>query len=363
VPIGDYKKKQWGIIKEDQSEQGYAGMSELIQEISPIEKGNFTNMGFSIICAYNDYEKLEKYLIRSLSRQQVTYELLTVENQKGLYSSATPILNQTAHRARYDFLLFVHQDVAFLSDTWLIDVQAKLSSLKNLGAIGVAGKTDKGLLWASVIHGDPPTNAGSRDLQNVAEVQTLDGCLIIVPRMIFERIPFDESHPGWYLYIAGYCLDLLRNGYKSYVVPDLIYHASTGPLSPVSYEEAVRHLIRRHKSSVETIYTTVGEWETNRELASFNEQLAQRDQDIHQLKVELAERDQSIHQIKVDLAERDQSIHQLKVELAERDQSIHQLKVELAERDREVLYYALSKSWRITKPLRKLQNLLKGKIC
>jgi Glycosyltransferase like family len=350
-------------------------MSELIQEISPIEKGNFTNIGFSIICAYNDYKKLEKYLIRSLSRQQATYELLTVENQKGLYSSATPILNQTAHRARYDFLLFVHQDVAFLSDTWLIDVQAKLSSLKNLGAIGVAGKTDKGLLWASVIHGDPPTNAGSRDLQNVIEVQTLDGCLIIVPRIIFERIPFDESHPGWYLYIAGYCLDLLANGYKSYVVPDLVYHESTGLLSPISYEEAVRHLIRRHKSSVETIYTTVGEWKTNRELESFNEQLAQRDQfihqlkadlakrdqDIYQLKADLAERDQDIYQLKADLAEREQFIHQLKADLAEREQFIHQLKADLAEREQEVLSYALSNSWRITKPLRRLWKLWKGK--
>jgi hypothetical protein len=350
-------------------------MSELIQEISSVKKGNFTNVGFSIICAYNDYEKLEKYLIRSLSRQQATYELLTIDNQKGSYPSATPILNQTAHRARYDFLLFVHQDIVFLSDTWLIDVQSKLSSFKHLGAVGVAGKTDKGVLWASVIHGDPPTYAGPRDLQNAVEVQTLDGCLIIVPRMIFEKIPFDESHKGWYLYIAGYCLDLLRNGYKSYVVPDLIYHASTGPLSPISYEEAVRHLIRRHKSSVETIYTTVGEWKTNRKLESFNEQLAQRDQDIHQLKVDLAEREQFIHQLKVDLAEREQFIHQLKVDLAEREQFIHQLKVDLAEREQfihqlkvdlaerehEVLYYALSNSWRITKPLRKLRNVLKGK--
>ena len=246
-------------------------MSGLFRKIFPVKKGNFANPGFSIICAYNDYAKMEKYLIGSLKRQHSPYELLAIDNQKGLYASAASILNHTAQQARYDYLLFVHQDVVLLSDTWLMDVQGRLPSLKQLGAVGVAGKTDKGVAWASVIHGDPPAYAGPRDLRHTVEVQTLDGCLIVVPRKIFARVPFDESHKGWYLYVAGYCLDLLRNGYKSYVVPDLIYHASAGPSSPIVFEEAARHLVRRHKSRVETIYTTVGEWKTNGKLALTSE--------------------------------------------------------------------------------------------
>jgi hypothetical protein len=240
-------------------------MSGLFRKIFPGEKGDSINTGVSIICACNDYEKLEKYLMASLRRQHSPYEMLIIDNQKGLYSSAAPILNRTAHQAQYDHILFVHQDVALLSDTWLIDVQNRLSSLRHPGVVGVAGKTDKGMLWASVIHGDPPCHAGPRDSCKPVEVQTLDGCLLIVPRKIFERVPFDESHKGWYLYVAGYCLDLRRKGYKSYVFPDLIYHASTGPSSPSSYEEAVRHLVTRHKCSIETIYTTMGDWKTNLE--------------------------------------------------------------------------------------------------
>lgn len=53
-----------------------------------------------------------------------------------------------------------------------------------------------------------------------------------------------------------------------------------------------------------------------------------------------------------DLAEREQSIQQLTADLAEREQSIQALSNDLAEKEREILFYALSKSWRLTRPLR-----------
>lgn len=46
--------------------------------------------------------------------------------------------------------------------------------------------------------------------------------------------------------------------------------------------------------------------------------------------------------------------------IEEQDQSIRQLTTDLAEREQEVLFYALSKSWRITRPLRKLMKKIKG---
>ena len=79
------------------------------------------------------------------------------------------------------------------------------------------------------------------------------------------------------------------------------------------------------------------------------------EQNIQQLNDTLAERDQSIQQLNHTLAEHDQSIQQLNDTLAERDQSIQQL-------EQEVLFYATSKSWKITRPLRKVVNFFKRSI-
>ena len=90
-------------------------------------------------------------------------------------------------------------------------------------------------------------------------------------------------------------------------------------------------------------------------IQQLNDTLAERDQSIQQLNHTLAERDQSIQQLNHTLAERDQSIQQLNDTLAERDQSIQQL-------EQEVLFYATSKSWKITRPLRKVVNFFKRSI-
>ena len=57
-----------------------------------------------------------------------------------------------------------------------------------------------------------------------------------------------------------------------------------------------------------------------------------------------------------------QTIQQLNDTLAERDHSIQQLNHTLAELEQEVLFYATSKSWKITRPLRKVVNFFKRSI-
>jgi FkbM family methyltransferase len=57
--------------------------------------------------------------------------------------------------------------------------------------------------------------------------------------------------------------------------------------------------------------------------------------------------------------EKNQTIQGLNTDLAELQQTIQQLTAELAEREQEVQYYALSKSWRITRPLRKLMRFFR----
>jgi GT2 family glycosyltransferase len=218
--------------------------------------------GFSIICAYNNRRKLNDYLIRSLSNQTVSYELFAIDNTNGKTISAAGILNVTARKAKYNYLMFVHQDVALDSKDWLANVQRELDSLSLLGAAGVAGNSENGLV-ASVSHGNPPAFVGTERLNQPVQVQTLDGCLMIVPRKIFQKISFDEiTIEGWYLYAVDYCLDLARLGYRIYVLPHQIYHESTGPRDSSVYQKTLNNIITKHRSHTKIIYSTVGEWKT-----------------------------------------------------------------------------------------------------
>jgi hypothetical protein len=218
--------------------------------------------GISVICAYNNLKKLNDYLIPSLNRQTTPFELLSIDNTRGNLTSAPAILNATAKKAKYEYLMFAHQDVALDSNNWLVEVERNLRSLYRLGAAGVAGKSKSGLA-ASVSHGIPPQFVGTKRLNKPVQVQTLDGCLIIVPKKVFNRISFDEmTIKGWYLYVADYCLDLICLGYRNYVLPHQIYHESTGPHDPSVYEETLKNITEKHRNHTKMIYTTMGDWRT-----------------------------------------------------------------------------------------------------
>ena len=218
------------------------------------------NLGVSVICAFNDRQKLDAFLIPSLRKQTSPYELLLVDNTRGRYTSATEVLNETARRAGFDHLMFVHQDVSLNSEHWLREARGSVSRLKRCGAAGVAGSNRRGT-WAGVLHGDPPRLAGRR-VRKPVEVQTLDGCLIIAPKAVFETVRFDAAHKSWYLYVADYCLDLARHGYRSYVLPGDVYHESPGPPHPDTYEDARKYMIEKYRDDVAIVHTTVGNWKT-----------------------------------------------------------------------------------------------------
>jgi GT2 family glycosyltransferase len=219
-------------------------------------------VGFSIICAYNNREKLNRFLLASLRDQTAPHEILLIDNCAGEFSNAPQTLNETVGKAKFDYLMFIHQDVALDSASWLTDAAKTLNKLGSFGAAGVAGRnaTD---LFASVSHGHPPRPAGPSRLKKPIPVQTLDGCLMIVPRAVFLEQGFDkETCSGWYLYVADYCLDMARRGRKVYVLPHAVYHESLGPADPAVYEKTKMKLLKKHKDHVQTVYTTIGIWNT-----------------------------------------------------------------------------------------------------
>ena len=99
----------------------------------------------SIVCVFNDWEVLERFLLRSLDTQTAPYEMHLVDNTNGRFKSAAEALNFGGQQATGKYIMFVHQDVYLASTVWLESVENTLDTLPKLGIAGVAGKTKNGM--------------------------------------------------------------------------------------------------------------------------------------------------------------------------------------------------------------------------
>lgn len=229
----------------------------------------------SIICVYNNTTLLNKYLLKSLKTQTVEHELILLDNTQKKFHSAAEALNYGGKKANNKYLMFVHQDVDLSSPFFIENIETILDSIPPFGIIGVAGKKDSNGVLSIIKHDDPPKFAGDIQINRIEEVQTLDECLIFIPKVVFNTLHFDEDVcDDWHLYAVDYCLNVSRLGLKAYVLPIAIYHYS--PLFPKNlfqilfsigslpkgYYNTLKKVLKKHKHEVEYIYTSCGDWNT-----------------------------------------------------------------------------------------------------
>ena len=242
----------------------------------------------SIIVVYNNERTLNEILLKSLKNQTVKFELIKLNNTKGQFKSAAEALNYGGKKAKGKYLMFIHQDVDLSSNTWLEDMEKMLDSIPNLGIAGVVGVREEehsvGSSCRTIIkHGVPPRMVSAiltNPIQNPEKVQTLDECLVIVPKPVFNVLTFDEEVcSDWHLYAVDYCLSARKVGFDIYAIPMFIYHKSTGDLTinlfqiillsgllPKGYYKTLEKLLRKHKNQVKKICSTCGTWSTSQPL-------------------------------------------------------------------------------------------------
>lgn len=214
----------------------------------------------SVICIYNDKAILDGMLLASLQRQDVGCQLVCIDNTDSRYSCAATVLNEAGAAAENDLVMFVHQDIEFLSTTWLSEAERMLRALESGAAAGVAGVDESGVMSASVWHGEPWHFAGGMPVDVPTPVQTLDGSLLIAARADFRRTRFDAKVcPGWYLYVAEYCLSRKKLGFRAFVLPLPVYHRSTGPADVSSVNATAKAIIAKHRTHSPRIFSTLGE--------------------------------------------------------------------------------------------------------
>lgn len=232
----------------------------------------------SIVCVYNNERMFTDYLVKSLHDQTVEFDLIKVDNTSGSFKSASQALNQGGKKAKGKYIMFVHQDVDLSSNTWLENTEKMLDCIPNIGIAGVAGVKDETGVMTIIEHSDPPKPAGTIYIQKPTKVQTLDECLVIIPRSIFEKLPFDETTcDDWHLYAVDYCLSCINRGLDVYSIPVYIYHRCTSveakrnhfQVFPGSgyltegYFQTLEKLLKKHNKYHKYIYTTFGGWDTS----------------------------------------------------------------------------------------------------
>jgi hypothetical protein len=241
----------------------YIKILEILLEIRKIGQFRGEYLMMSIISVYNDRSILERYLLKSLEIQNVNFELILLNNSNGQFKSAAEALNSGVKNSNGDYLMFVHQDFDLISAKWLEHAEKVLDNLKNIGVAGVVGR--KGRTWISNIKsGITPVPVATNQIQESKKAQTLDECLIIVPKKIFEEIQFDEVVcDNWHLYATEYCLNVQKAGYDVYVIPLGGYHVSPGySFSPEAYYSTLKKVVTKYKGDYKWIYTSTGSWST-----------------------------------------------------------------------------------------------------
>ena len=222
----------------------------------------------SVVCVYNDKAILKDYLLKSLESQTLKHESILINNTRGSFKSAAEALNYGGGKAKGEYIIFVHQDVDLRSSTWLEEAERTLDCISNLGIGGVAGarktKSSKKLeVITNIKHGIMPRNASNVSLRKPEVVQTVDECLVVIPKSLFKMLKFDEKTcDDWHLYAVDYSLNIKNYGLNAYTIPMFVYHRSAGFSFSKKYYQTLRKLLKKHKERYRQIYTTMGNWST-----------------------------------------------------------------------------------------------------
>lgn len=224
---------------------------------------------FSLVCLYNDEKILDSFLLRSLKNQSKKFQLILLDNTKGKFKSAASGLNCGGRKAKGEYIIFVHQDVDFYLNKWLEKAENILDSIFNLGIAGIAGMSEEGKENRErgrniIFHGEPKIAwSWGNPIKKPTPVQTLDECLLIIPKSIFKILQFDEKTcDGWHLYGVDYCLSIKKLGYGVYAIPLPIYHRSAGSSFSEEYFKTLAKVLKKHRWNYSRIYTTMGDFRT-----------------------------------------------------------------------------------------------------
>jgi hypothetical protein len=222
---------------------------------------------FSLIVCSRDKEELEALRTNVSKTIGAPFELIALDNGGNTYSIYTAY-NKGAAQAQGRYLVFLHEDVRFLTANWGGLLHEHLEQAKDTGVIGIGGSrympsVPSGwfLGYGTAAHVRLNILQGANSLETYErrrlnpegvkrqEVTVLDGVLMAVRREVWEQHPFDSrGFNGFHFYDLDFCLQVNQQ-YRNYVVFDIdLVHRSEGQNRRDWIEEALKFTAKwRHQ--------------------------------------------------------------------------------------------------------------------
>ncbi|HEX7869336.1 MAG TPA: glycosyltransferase [Chryseobacterium sp.] len=194
------------------------------------------------------FAALEKSIAETCGLQ---YEIIKIDNP-GLMGICKAY-NLGAENAKYENLLFIHEDVIFLTKNWGEKLIAHIAK-KNTGIIGIAGSSyvphapsswtvTKKHNFINILQGNKNNSEASRQNTTLADrnkVFAVDGVFLALKKENFLSFKFNEDLKGFH----GYDLDIslrISKKFQNYVINDiLIQHFSSGNLNQLWFDTNVK---------------------------------------------------------------------------------------------------------------------------
>lgn len=217
----------------------------------------------SVICACNNEKIYSEMLLPSILKQtEKDYEVIKLNAAELGLKGAANTLNYGVKKAKGDLLLFVHQDVELLSDTFFEEV-IKYSRENDFSIAGVAGVIKMGKkekrVYSSVVMDVNRVQAGIKNTA-VRNVESVDECLFIIKKDNFKGF---KDYGTWHFYAVEYSLRARASGGKAVIFPLEIYHFSPGWSFDASYWQTLK-AVERDFSKLKYIPTTVACFPNNK---------------------------------------------------------------------------------------------------
>ncbi|WP_338377972.1 glycosyltransferase [uncultured Flavobacterium sp.] len=230
-----------------------------------------------VICSRNEtlFNKLKESIKNTIGR--IEHEIIRIDNLM-LNESITKIYNKGIAMAKYECLLFVHEDVVFHTYNWGSILTSIFNQNPNVGLIGIAGTkykskypsafwhTDQKMLHFNLIqHYNKKSpkhfKIGFKN-SNLVKVVAIDGVFLALRKS--TNVTFNEEIKGFHCYDLGISIDILENNYDVVVTDQLlIEHFSIGNTNldfvkgvimfHELYKNKLPKFINSKKTSLETV--------------------------------------------------------------------------------------------------------------
>lgn len=218
----------------------------------------------TIICVFNDSDKLKSQLLTSISKIR-DIELVLINNEDNKFKSAAAALNIGADQAKSDILIFSHQDIFIKDPNELESFILRIESGEIGDIYGAQGakETDKYNI-SNITAGAELNMEYIHMIEEPISVSCVDEGFFGMRRETFNVLgKFNEELcDNWHLYAVELSLHARKKGFRVFVDPIQLHHFSYGRIS-ISYMKGLIKLCDAYRNSNKYVWTTCYKVRTN----------------------------------------------------------------------------------------------------